>query len=52
MKQARENQHNLHTAYIDYKQAFSSIPHNYSLEILQTMTKDGSYKYLGILQSM
>ena len=35
LQQTRKNRRNLHTAYIDYKKAFDSIPHSWLIHILK-----------------
>jgi hypothetical protein len=35
MEQARKNNRNIYTAFIDYKKAYDSIPHSWLIEILR-----------------
>jgi hypothetical protein len=35
MEQARKNNRNIYTAFIDYKKAYDSVPHSWLLKILK-----------------
>jgi hypothetical protein len=35
MEQARKNNRNIYTAFIDYKKAYDSVPHSWLIKILK-----------------